>query len=113
MDTVTNQKFIHRSPRKLRLLADLVRDMKPDQALSILKFIPQHGAKDLTFAIKVALANAKQKGLDREVLSFKTVEINEAGALKRYRPGTRGRAKPYKKRMSHIKIILSDEKGGK
>jgi len=58
-------------------------------------------------AIKTALANAKVKGVDN--LVFKTIEINEGPAMKRFMAGTRGRAKPYEKRMSHIKVVLTEK----
>lgn len=111
MEAITTQRYIHSTPRKLRLLADMVRKMQPQQALESLKFADQEASKDLSSAIKAALANAKVKGMQE--VQFSTVEINEGPKMKRFRPGTRGRAKPYKKRMSHIKIVLSDTKEGK
>ena len=109
MDITQNQKYIHSTPRKLRLVADMVRALNPEQALEALRFTPQAAARDLSKAIKTALANAKVKGANE--VSFKTIEINEGPIMKRFMAGTRGRAKPYTKRMSHIKIVLS-EKGG-
>jgi len=109
METMTIQKYIHTSPRKLRLVADMVRKMEPVKALEILSFTPKAAAKDLFKAIQVALANSKQKGLDLEKAIFKNLEINESTKMKRFRAGTRGRVKPFKKRMAHIKIVLSDE----
>lgn len=112
MEVMTIQKYIHTSPRKLRFVADMVRSMEPLKALEMLSFTPKYAAKDLTSAIKTALANAKQKGMDQEKVIFKKLEVNESMKMKRFRAGTRGRVKPYKRRMSHIKIVLSDE-GGK
>lgn len=109
METIAIQKYIHTTPRKLRLLADMVRKVDPQEALNVLGVTPKAAAKDLSLAIKVALANAKQKGLLEGKVLFKSIEINEAGKMKRYRAGTRGRARPYTKKMSHIKIVLSDE----
>jgi len=83
--------------------------MEPLKALDVLEIIPKAAAKDLGKALKVVLANAKQQGLDISKLTFKKIEINESMKMRRFRAGTRGRAKPYKKRMSHIKIVLSDE----
>lgn len=108
MEAYTIQKYIHRTPRKLRLVADMVRKMEPTAALNILQFTPNHSALDLSAAINTALANARIKGMGDNIY-FKSIEINEAPSLKRMRPGTKGRAKLYKKRMSHIKIILSDD----
>lgn len=105
---MTIQKYIHTSPRKLRLVAQMVRKMKPAVALETLRFTPKNAARDLSAAIETVLANAKQAGMSVDNLVFKNLEINESLKMKRHRAGTRGRVKPYKKRMSHIKIVLSD-----
>lgn len=110
MEAQTIQKYIHTTPRKLRLLTDMVRGLTPTSALNILQITPKAAADDLAKAIKTVLANAKQKGMDSEKAFFKKIEINESMKMRRFRAGTRGRVKPYKKRMSHIKIVLSDEK---
>lgn len=110
MEAVTTQRYIHTSPRKLRLVADMVRSIEPARALDILKVTPKASAKELEKALETVLANAKQRGLDISKLTFKRIEINESMKMRRFRAGTRGRVKPYKKRMSHIKIVLSDEK---
>ena len=85
----------------------MVRKMQPDKAMETLKFTQKAAAKELLDAINTAVSNAKQKGL-AEVL-FKHIEINEGPKMRRFRAGARGRVKPYKRRMSHIKIVLSDE----
>lgn len=99
------QKNIHTTPRKLRLVADMVRKMSPNQALEVLEFTSRAAATPLYKAIKTALSN-----VGKDDIAFKTIEINEGYKLKRYRPGTagRGRGRPYKRRMSHIKIVLTD-----
>lgn len=108
MEITSNQKFIHTSPRKLRLVADLVRALSPNRALDVLEFTPKSAARELSNAIKTALANAKQKGLVAEGLVFEKLEVNESLKMRRMKAGTRGRVKPFKRRMSHIKIVLSD-----
>ncbi|MDD5146965.1 MAG: uL22 family ribosomal protein [Candidatus Daviesbacteria bacterium] len=109
MEIQTIQKFLHTSPRKLRLVSDMVRKMEPSKALDVLGVTPKAAAKDLEKALRVVLANAKQQGLDTSKLTFKKIEINESMKMRRFRAGTKGRVKPYKKRMSHIKIVLSDK----
>ena len=107
MEIYTIQKNISHSPRKLRLVADMVRKMRPEQALDILQFTNKAAALDLSKAIKTALSNANgQSGL-----VFKSIEINEGPKMRRYRMGTagRGRGRPYKKRLSHIKVVLTDD----
>lgn len=88
----------------------MIRKMTPSKAVLTLEFTQKYASVDLSKAIKTALANAKQQGLSEEALTFKKIEINEGPKLKRFRAGTRGRAKPYVKRQSHIKIVLTDEK---
>lgn len=107
MEIIANQKFIHISPRKLRLVADAIRKMDPNRALERLHFTNKAAAKPLASAIKTVITNARQIGMEN--LSFKTIEINEGPKMRRFRAGSRGRVKPYKRRMSHIKIVLSDE----
>lgn len=105
MNYMTIQKNITTSPRKLRLVADMVRKMSPDQAVEILSFTNKAAAPLLAKAIKTVIANAGRK----EGLSFKSIEINEGMKLKRFRSAARGRTRPYRRNFSHIKIVLTDE----
>lgn len=108
MEYIAIQKNITMSPRKIRLVADMIRKMDPDQALVTLQFTNKAAALPLAKVIKTALANGnKQAGL-----IFKKIEVNEGSKLRRYRVGTagRGRNRPYRKRWSHIKVVLTDEK---
>ncbi|MBI3103368.1 50S ribosomal protein L22 [Candidatus Daviesbacteria bacterium] len=109
MEIQTIQRYIHTSPRKLRLVADLVRKMNPSQALAILRVTPKYAAKDLEKAMETVLANAKVAGLDADKVVFKKLEVDESMKMRRFRAGTRGRVKPFKRRMSHIKIVLTDD----
>lgn len=100
------QKNVGHSPRKLRLVADMVRKMTPEQAVDSLRFTDRAAAIDLMKAIKTAVANTGGKEL-----IFKKIEVNEGTKMKRYRVGTagRGRGRPYRRKLSHIKIVLTDE----
>lgn len=109
MEIQTIQKYMHTSPRKLRLVADMIRKMQPAKALDILRVTPKYAAKDLVKALETVLANAKVAGMDIEKIGFRKLEIDESMKMRRFQAGTRGRVKPYKRRMSHIKIVLSDE----
>ena len=106
MEYVTIQKNIQSSPRKLRLVANMIRKMRPEEALDILAFTNKAAALPLAKAIKTVLANGKASSF----LSFKTIEINEGSKLKRYRAGTagRGRGRPYRRRWRLIKNVVSD-----
>ena len=106
MEITATQKFVHMSPRKLRLVAPLVKNMQPTKALEILPHIGKRAAEPLAKVIKTAIANAKVKKLSEADLVFKEIQINEGPRLKRWRPGAKGRVKPYIKRMSHIRVVL-------
>lgn len=106
------QKNLGHSPRKLRLVVDMVRKMTPEQALETLVFTQRGAAPDLAKAIKTAMANAgseRGSSTNKEGLNFKKIEVNEGLKIKRYRPAARGRIRPYVKKMSHVKIVLTDE----
>lgn len=109
MEIQTIQRYLHTSPRKLRLVADMVRKMTPIAALNILRITPKYAAKDLSKAIETVLANAKQAGIDGKNISFKKIEVDESIKMRRFHAGTRGRVKPFKRKMAHIKIVLTDE----
>lgn len=110
MEIKSVQKFVKTSPRKLRLVAALAKKMKPAEAIETLPFSRKRAADPLVKVIKTALANAKERGLKEENLIFKEIQINEGPRLKRGRPASRGVWHPYKRRMSHIRIILEERK---
>lgn len=107
MEYIHIQKKLGHSPRKLRLVADMVRSMKPQQAMATLKFARQAAALDLSKVIKTALANTG-KSKD-ESLHFKNLEVNEGFKFKRFRSAARGRIRRYVKKTAQVKIVLSDE----
>ncbi len=104
---MTIQKNLGHSPRKLRVVAAMVRGLKPEAAVATLRYVNRAAAIDLAKAIKTALANSG----NRTDLIFKALEINEGMRMRRYRVGTagRGRGRPYRKLTSHIRVILTDE----
>jgi large subunit ribosomal protein L22 len=104
---------IHRyariSARKIRLLADLVRGKLADDALDILKYRPERGARLLEKVLKSALANAEDRraaNLDR--LYVAEVRVDEGPQFKRMMPRSRGMAGMIKRRMSHIHVALEE-----
>jgi large subunit ribosomal protein L22 len=99
------EKFIRMSPRKVRLVADLVRGRSVDEAMGILKMTPKEAARAVERAINSAASNATQNfGLAREDLIVRTIYANEGPTLKRMKAGARGRYKPILKRSSHITV---------
>lgn len=113
MEVKAVQKYLVTSPKKLRGVAALVKNLKPTEALEYVPFLKKRSSEALGKVIKVAVANAKQKGADEESLVFKEIQINEGPRLKRWKAGARGRAKPYRRRMSHIRVVLTTVDAGK
>ncbi len=98
------------SPRKVRLLVDMVRGKGVDEALTMLRFAPSPTARVVAKVIKSAAANA-ENNFQMPPSDLKIVQIFADGArtLKRYRPRARGRAGPILKRSSHITVIVAEQ----
>lgn len=110
MEYIATQKYLRMSPRKLRLVVDMVKHLTPSRSVEVLPYIQKRAALPLQKVIKTAIANARQKGVaNDESLSFAHIEINQGPRLKRYRAGARGRYKPYTRDMSHIRVVLTDD----
>jgi len=107
MDIIATQKYLITSPKKLREVASVAKKLSPARALEVLPFIGKRAAGPLSKVIKSAIANAKVKGEAEGDLVFKEIQISEGPRLKRWRAGAHGRAKPFKKRMSHIRVVLT------
>jgi large subunit ribosomal protein L22 len=110
MEVTVKTKHIRISPRKLRLVTDLVRGEMVSSAMNTLKFTTKRGAKVLYKSLMSAVANAETRGtMDMENLYVKKVWVDEGSTMKRFMPRAQGRATVVRKRMSHLNIIL-DEK---
>lgn len=97
------------SPQKLRLVIDQIRGKNANQALVILQYMPQKGAKFAHKLISSAIANAENNDqLNRDDLFVKSIFADEATRLKRMKAGPRGRSQPRVKRYSHLTVILSE-----
>lgn len=105
------QKYIRTSPRKLRLVADMVRGMKdPQTAIVYLMNIDKRAALPIQKVIKQALGNAKNNaGVSPDEVVLKELVISQGPFYKRFRPVSRGRAHGIKKRTSHIRVILESK----
>lgn len=105
------QRYLRRSPRKTRLIADMVRGDSVRKALDKLKFLNKGSAIDVTKVIKSAAANARDKfedeRLDDEKLFIKSIFVDEGPTLKRIQPAPQGRAHPIRKRSCHITVVVS------
>ncbi len=115
MNTVTaHSKNVRISTRKVRLVADAIRKLSVEDALTALKLSDKRAAGPLETALKSAVANAvANANMNREDLIISSVIVNEGQAMKRFRPSTRGRVHPYKRRASHITVTLAEKKVAK
>jgi large subunit ribosomal protein L22 len=93
----------------MRRVVNSVRGMQAQQALEVLKLLPQAAAEPVYKTVKSALANAEENfALDAEDMVIATISVDEGPRLRRARYGARGRFKPIKKRLSHITVVLED-----
>lgn len=103
-------KNYRQSPRKVRLLADLVRGKKVDDALATLRFIDKRASGPFAKLIDSAVANAKQEGKTTDQLFVKSVAVDKGVVYKRSMPRARGSASRINKRNSHITVELGLKK---
>lgn len=103
-------RFFRISPQKTRLVADLIRGRKVEDAMNVLAFTPKKGARVLLKLLKSAVANAEVKNVeDTELLKVSGVWVSQGPALKRYMPRARGRADVIRRPTSHITIVVQED----
>lgn len=108
MESVTYLRNIKITPKKLRLVLPAIKKLEPMRALDVLAYTPKKPAKVFYKAIKSAISNAKAYlKVQEDLLQFRTLSVDEGQVLKRFNPGSRGSAMPFKRRFSHIKIVLT------
>jgi len=112
MATATLQSH-NQTPRKMRLVTDLVKGKKVEEALAMLQFLPKRGAEPVAKLIKSAAANAKQKGGDIDDLTVENIIVESAEILKRYMPRAFGRASMIRHRKSRVKVTVLPAKKAK
>jgi len=111
MEATAKLKSVRLSPRKTRLVVDMVRGQAIQSALNILRFSPQPSAKLIAKLLNSAVANAEQKGVsDVDSLFVKTIFVDGGAVLKRFIPRAQGRASKIRKPTSHITVVLADKK---
>jgi large subunit ribosomal protein L22 len=108
MEAVAKLNNYPTSPRKMRLLADLIRGMKVEKALAILEHNPKHPAVPLRKLVISAISNWKSKneGADENALVVKTIFVDGARVIKRMRPAPQGRGYRVRKRSNHVTVIV-------
>jgi len=108
MEAIAKLNNYPTSPRKMRLLVDLIRGMKEEKALAVLEHNPKHPAVPLRKLVLSAISNWKQKneGADESTLIVKTIFVDGARVIKRMRPAPQGRGYRVRKRSNHVTVIV-------
>lgn len=100
-------RYYRMGPRKLRLIADLIRGKRVERAQSVLSLLNKKGAKPMLKLLNSAVANAKHNhSLSGENLIVKTIMVDGGPSLKRFMPKAHGRATPVRERTSHVSLVL-------
>lgn len=103
-------KYLRMTPKKVRLVADSVRHLKPQEAVIALKLLRKRAAGAIEETLKSAIANAvNNHKIKAENLRLVHLDVDEGPAFKRWRAVSRGQAHAFKKRTSHITVILEGE----
>ncbi len=109
MEARAVKRHVRISPYKVRRIIDLVRGKPVDEALAILKYMPHKAAREVTYIIKSAVANAEHNyDMETDGLVIKTIYANEGPRFKRYLPRARGRVDLMRKPTTHITVIVDD-----
>jgi large subunit ribosomal protein L22 len=112
MEITARAKYLRISPRKLRLVAQLLPGKKVGEALSLLQFLPQRGAGLVRKVMVAAVANAEQRSqVDVDTLVVKGVQVDGGPSLKRFQARAMGRVNRILKRSSHITVVLKEGPG--
>lgn len=110
MEAVAKLRNIPTSPRKMRLVADMIRGVRVEKALGILKLEPKHNSVFLEKLLLSAISNWENKNEDKSVeeasLVVKTIYVDCGRVLKRLRPAPQGRAHRIRKRSNHVTLVV-------
>ena len=110
MEAIAKLNNVPTSPRKMRLIADLIRGMGVDLALNTLKFDSKIGSKRMEKLLLSAISNWQEKNKDQKIedadLFIKEIFVNGGKMIKRLRPAPQGRAHRIRKRSNHITMVL-------
>ncbi len=98
------------SPRKVKLVVDLIRGKKVDTAINLLTFTTKRAAIDVKAALNAAIADAELASADVTSLFIAEIHVQQGTVMKRFQPKDRGRAHPIKKKMAHITVGVEEKK---
>ena len=110
MPWTATHRFARIAERKARLVADLIRERKCDEAVEMLRFTHKRAARMVERVLKSAMANANEREATMSKLYVSEARVDAGPIIKRWHPKDRGRAHPIFKRTSHI-VVAVDEKG--
>jgi len=115
MKQTATLRYVRMAPRKVRLVADMIKGLTVNEAEAQLMHERRRAAKPLLKLLRSATANAKssKKATGVEGFVIETLTVDNGPMLKRFLPRARGSATPIQKKMSHVVLVLSDEKGTK
>jgi large subunit ribosomal protein L22 len=112
MEIKASARFLRISPHKLRLVTRTLTGKKVEEALALLRFMPQRGARIVRKIVMSAVANAEQRPqVDVDTLVIKGVQVDGGPSLKRFQPRAMGRVNRILKRSSHITVVLKEGPG--
>lgn len=110
MEVQALTRYAHMSPKKVREITRVIQGRPASEALEMVRFIPRKSARLVAKTLKSAVANAENNNeLSVETLIVKRAIVEQGPVLKRFKAAARGSASPRRKKMSHIRIVLSDE----
>ncbi len=111
MSAIATQKGVRISPRKVAVVADLVRGRSVADALTILDYVPRRAAGPVKEAVKSAAANAEHNHSYKPgTLEIIEISVTSGPRLKRFMPAARGRARRFQRKTSHIRVVVDGEK---
>ncbi len=110
MIITATQRQIPVTPRKMRMMAVAIKQMRPQEAIEQLGFLNNSAALPLQKVLKTATANAiNNHKLNADNLTIKEIVVNQGWTLKRWQAGARGRGKPYTRRRAHVTVKLESK----
>ena len=110
MKVSATAKYVRGSTRKARLVTQAIRGRSVEEASALLRFMPQHAAKEVAGVLKSAAANAENNhNLAADELVVLDARADKGPTIKRWRPRAQGRAFPIHKAMTHITIVVADQ----
>jgi len=103
-------RYVRIAPRKMRLVTDLIRGKRVEEALAILEFVPKRAARVIAKTIHSVVANAENtQRVDVDRLYIKRIFVDGGPTWKRYIPRAQGRATPIRKRTSHLTVVVDEQ----